>query len=411
DSSNATLVNDKATHVKSTRFSIHFSNYVLVLRTVLIICIFCKQMEPIHLIVVGRLYSGLGLSALPVIRKISSLYPNISLYFADSVQDIQKIPEISQISCALYIPRGYLDVLSYLIDHATSLKWIHSWVVGVDPIASVIKEKLIGSDIVLTNARGAFSTSLAEWVFAASFHFVKEIPRIMENTKRCNWDVFPMEQLHGKTMGFLGFGDIAKATARLAKMFGMKVIACRKCDKDDHKDLVDEIYLFSNDGIAKVLTAGDIIVCSLPATDETKKCLNYEKFYLMKSNAVFLSIGRGSVIVENDLAKVTENYGLYKNVKMLQNCRKILKEKIICGAALDVFEFEPLDETSPLWNLPNILITAHNADREPGYDAMSYQVWVRNVNAFLKGARCEEEFVTPLQNFLYMHSNEFNYVH
>ncbi|KAF8822236.1 erythronate-4-phosphate dehydrogenase domain-containing protein [Cardiosporidium cionae] len=338
-------------------------------------------MEPVDLAIVGRLYSGLGISALPIIPRITSLYTNITLHFASSIEDLKNNPNLSKISCALYIPRGYLDVLEYLIDHAGNLKWIHNWVVGVDPIASVIKNKLVGSDIALTNARGAFSASLAEWVLAVSLHFVKEIPRVMENTKRSNWDVFPMHQIKGKTMGFLGFGDIAKASARVAKVFGMKIIACRKCNKVDHKDLVDDLYLFSDDGIAKVLAEADIVVSSLPATDETRNCLGYEQFSLMKSSAIFISIGRGCVVVEDGLAKV-------------------LKEKIIYGAALDVFQMEPLPQTSPLWSLPNILVTAHNADREPNFVALSFDIWIRNFNAFLKGARHNEEFLTPVDKTL-----------
>ena len=118
---------------------------------------------------------------------------------------------------------------------------MHGFYAGVDAMGQFVRE-LEASDVPLTNGRGAFSASLAEYAITAALHFTKQVPRCMRNREDKVWDKFEMSMLRGKTLGLVGYGDIAKATARLAKAFGMRVVALRrnagKPDEGGDVDLV-----------------------------------------------------------------------------------------------------------------------------------------------------------------------------
>ena len=107
-------------------------------------------------------------------------------------------------------------------------RWVHCYTAGVDALSGFIAGPLKEVGLPLTNGRGAFSSSLAEFAMLAALHFNKKVPRLQANRASRTWDKFEMPVLRGKTMGLLGYGDIAKHTARLAKSFGMSVIALRR---------------------------------------------------------------------------------------------------------------------------------------------------------------------------------------
>ena len=130
----------------------------------------------------------------------------------------------------------------------TRLKWIHSLAAGVDTLVPVLNSLPGGSEIPLTNAKGAFSRSLAEYSLAAMLHFNKQIPRLQKNRTTKTWDKFIMNELHGQTVGFIGFGDIAQCTARLCKAFGMRILAWRNTRGASGEELADEVF-YSSDGV------------------------------------------------------------------------------------------------------------------------------------------------------------------
>ena len=114
---------------------------------------------------------------------------------------------------------------------------MHGFYAGVDAMGQFVRE-LEASDVPLTNGRGAFSASLAEYAITAALHFTKQVPRCLRNRAEGKWDKFVMAELRGKTLGLAGFGDIAKATAKLAKAFGMRVVALRRnAGKSDAADV------------------------------------------------------------------------------------------------------------------------------------------------------------------------------
>lgn len=283
-------------------------------------------------------------------------------------------PELlGKVEGLLWIPPGPPPVLSQLWagGHLPLCKWVHGFYAGVDGVGEFVQE-LESSEVPLTNGRGAFSASLAEYAITAALHFTKQVPRCMGNHEDKVWDKFEMSMLRGKTLGLVGYGDIAKETARLAKAFGMRVVALRrnagKPDEGGHVDLVLGPYEGEIQPAHKraLLEQSDVVVCSLPGTAETRHFLSTEEFGAMKDDAVFISLGRGVVVDEAALAAT-------------------LAAGRLRGAALDVFEVEPLPQSSPLWSSERLLLTAHNADFTDDYFEQGWRVWAANLDALQAG--------------------------
>jgi len=229
---------------------------------------------------------------------------------------------------------------------------VHGFYAGIDPIATFAREELVSAKVPLSNGRGAFSSSLAEWSICAAMHFIKQIPRCMANRRARKWDKFVMGELRGLTLGLLGSGDIATATARLGKAFGMRTVALRRNARKPDTSGCFDLILGPYDG--PVLPAHKkalfeqchVVVCTLPGTPETFHFVGAREFDAMLPGAVFVSLGRGVAVDELALDAA-------------------LRAGKLGGAALDVFEVEPLPAQSPLWDPihgERLLISAHNAD-------------------------------------------------
>ncbi|EOD06225.1 hypothetical protein EMIHUDRAFT_44961, partial [Emiliania huxleyi CCMP1516] len=198
--------------------------------------------------------------------------------------------------------------------------------------------------IPLSNGRGAFSSSLAEYALMAALHFNKQVARCQQNRRERRWDKFEMSVLRGQTLGLLGFGDIAQHVARLGKAFGMRVVCLRPPGRfpehfRDASGTRPPLPFLTR----PMLEQSDVVVCTLPGTEETRHFLSSAEFDAMKGGATFVSVGRGIAVDESALVAALPRLG---------------------GAALDVFETEPLPADSPLWEQPDskLLLTAHNAD-------------------------------------------------
>ncbi|MDP9170088.1 MAG: D-2-hydroxyacid dehydrogenase, partial [Acidobacteriota bacterium] len=201
---------------------------------------------------------------------------------------------------------------------------------------------LIEHPITLTNGRGTFSQSLGEFVIAGALYFAKDMPRMLKAKAERRWDVFNVHELSTQTMGIVGHGDIGRAAARRAKAFGTRVLALRRdtAPRPGDED-VDRVYATKD--LHEMLPECDYVVAAAPLTPTTKHMLSTAEFNLMKPGAIVINVGRGPVIDEAGLCEA-------------------LRAKRIGGAALDVFEEEPLTPASPLWAMDNVLISAHTAD-------------------------------------------------
>jgi len=272
-------------------------------------------------------------------------------------------------------PMQSTQTLKHAWESAPNAKWLHSFYTGIDMLSGFCSESLHPGQ-TLTNAKGAYSASLAEWTITSCLYFNKQITRCQRNRVEKRWDKFEMKTLYNKTIGFVGFGDIAQASAKLAKSFGMRVLALKRNPEPHY--LADHMY--SVEQRHEMLAESDFVMCSLPGTAETASFMGEEEFNAMSESSVFISMGRGIAVDEDALVKA-------------------LRSDSIAGAALDVFRVEPLPSTSPLWDCDNVLLTAHNADYAEDYFNLAWKVWRDNFEAYTSGQPLLSTVKDPSQGY------------
>lgn len=248
--------------------------------------------------------------------------------------------------------------------HAAKVKWCHSLSAGVE---KVLIPELVKSAVPLTNAKGVFKRSLAEFaVFGILFHY-KRARRLIENQRAHRWDDFHVDWMPGKIMGVVGYGEIGRECALLAHSLGMKIHALRrKPDQSASDPIVDRV--FPPAALHEMLAGIDVLVAAAPLTNDTRHMLSEAEFSAMKASALVINVGRGPVIHEAALIAA-------------------LQQKKIAGAVLDVFEKEPLPPESPLWDMENVLVSPHCTDRtaDPDWLDLAMKVFLENFDRYVKG--------------------------
>jgi phosphoglycerate dehydrogenase-like enzyme len=278
----------------------------------------------------------LGDPADPPLKKLAEAGPGVTLKIGKKADELGLALERA---CVLYSWSGSRAEVKHVLERAPRLQWIHSRSAGLD---SFLFPELIASDIPLTNGSGVFSQSLGEFVITDALYFAKDIARMVRAKAERRWDVFELFELSAQTMGIVGHGDIGRAAARRAKALGMRVLALRR-DTAARPGDEDVDRVFAAKDLHEMLPQCDYVVAAAPLTPDTKHMIGAAEFNRMKKSAVVMNVGRGPVIDEAALAEA-------------------LRTGRIHGAALDVFEVEPLPPDSPLWAMDNVLISAHTAD-------------------------------------------------
>lgn len=257
---------------------------------------------------------------------------------------------------------GVGDTLKEIWNSVPRVKWVHSLSAGVE---NTLFPELIASPVPLTNARGVFKRSLGEFAIASVLYFAKDLRRMVRNQEGGRWEPFDVEEIHGRTMGIVGYGEIGRAAAERGRALGMKIIALRRRPELSSNDpLVDKFY--SIEQRAEMMAISDYVIAAAPLTEETRGLIGEKELGAMKSTAVIVNLGRGPVISEPAL------------IQVLQNNR-------IRGAALDVFDKEPLSEGHPFWKMENVLISPHCADHTSDWLEQAMELFVSNFERFLKG--------------------------
>ena len=243
-----------------------------------------------------------------------------------------------------------------------SLEWVHSLSAGLE---NSLFPELVASPLPMTNSRGVFARSLAEWVIAGCLYFDKSFARLAVQKAAREFTPFDVEELHGKTMGIVGHGRIGQLTAERARAFGMKIIALRRRPELSHGDpLIDAAY--TPDRLLELMAESDFVVCAAPHTPDTTGLIGAAAIAAMKPSAVFINVGRGAVVDEQALIVA-------------------LQQKKIRGAALDVFTTEPLPKESPFWDLDNVLISPHSADHTATWLNDAMELFIENFDRFAAG--------------------------
>jgi phosphoglycerate dehydrogenase-like enzyme len=254
------------------------------------------------------------------------------------------------------------ELLRQVFAMAPRVRWIHSRSAGLD---TVLFPALQASPVPLTNARGLFSASLGEFVIGAALFFAKDFRRMIRSQAAGIWDQFDIELLEGKSIAIVGYGDIGRAIAGRARAMGMKVLALRRRPAESAGDsLVDEV--FPPERKLEMLARADYIAAAAPLTAETRGMIGEAEIAVMKPNAVVMNVGRGPVIDEAALVRA-------------------LTARRIKGAALDVFDREPLPAGHPFYSLDNLLLSPHCADHTPDWLQQAMQFFLQNFERFRKG--------------------------
>lgn len=255
------------------------------------------------------------------------------------------------------------DVLQSFLDKNKKIRWVHSMFAGVDKFLG-IKDIFDKDTIALTNSRGAFADSLSEFAIFSMLYFYYNSPLYFQLFKEKKWAKPLNKMIKGKTLTIVGYGSNGAVLAKKAKLgFDMNVIGVKKnITKVEGKEFVDEVYEIER--LKEVLPKTDFLVNFLPHTPDTINFFNYEIFSQLPSTSVFINLGRGSAVVEEDLIK-------------------ILKEKKILGASLDVTQQEPLSSDSPLFGLDNIYLSFHSCDNTEEYFMQAVEVFKKNLENYL----------------------------
>lgn len=242
------------------------------------------------------------------------------------------------------------------------VRWVHSRSAGLD---GVLFPELVESPVPLTNASGVFSRPLGEFALGAILYFAKDFRRMIRNQEAGVWGQFDMPEIAGQTVGIAGYGDIGRAVAARVHPVGMRVLALKRHVPTENTDpLVDRIY--GPEGRLEMIGRSDYIVAAAPLTAETRGMIGEPEFAAMKPEAVVINVGRGPVIDETAMVRA-------------------LAAGRIKGAALDVFESEPLTAGHPLYTLPNVLLSPHCADHTPDWLERAMRFFLDNFERFRQG--------------------------
>jgi phosphoglycerate dehydrogenase-like enzyme len=256
---------------------------------------------------------------------------------------------------------GTPELLHGALASCPDVRWIHSRAAGVD---NLLFPELVNSEVLLTNGRGVFSASLGEFVLGAILYFAKDFRRMIRKQLAERWEPFDVEEIDGQTVGIVGYGDIGRAVASRVKALGMRVLATKRNPPALPDSLVDHFY--RPEERREMIAACDYIVATAPLTAETRHMIGEAEFAVMKASAVVINVGRGPVLDEAALVRA-------------------LVAKRIKGAALDVFEHEPLPAGHTLYKLENVLLSPHCADHTVDWQDQAMRFFLEQYQSFQNG--------------------------
>ena len=310
-------------------------------------------MEPETILVVGR----------PGERQLAKLKTSttqMDLVVGDRAEDFERAAPDATVMLG-WSTSG--ELLREVLLMAPRVRWVHNLWAGVDHLPSA---ELLESRAVLTNGRGVFSQSLAEWVLGAIIYFAKDFRRLIRSQMEGRWDPYGVVEVAGQTVGIVGYGDIGRAVASLARALGMRVLGLTR-----HGLPAEEAYgpaeqIFAPEGLISMIEQSDYVVIAAPLTRETEGMIGDTELAAMRSQAVLINVGRGPIVRADALIRA-------------------LTGKKIKGAALDVFDREPLPIDHPFYAMENVLLSPHCADRTADWLDNALQLFLDNLERYREG--------------------------
>lgn len=269
------------------------------------------------------------------IRRLNETHEGVSFVRVDTLDEARR--ELADadafVSSGRYYSRELADILR---NSAPNLRWIQTIAVGLDPF----KFHGIPDGVIMTNAAGLKGKTVGEHAFAILLGMLHQLPEMERRRQNRSWDDGSLRRtvvsVEGVKMLVLGYGSIGREIARKAKAFDMQVVAINRSGRGDGP--ADEVRPVSD--LSSILPDCDVVMLCLPLSGETRHLIGATQLRSMKPSSVLVNVGRGLVVDQNALFEA-------------------LDAKAIAGAALDVYEAEPLPEESPLWDLPNVVLSPH----------------------------------------------------
>ena len=248
-----------------------------------------------------------------------------------------------------------------IISAARRVRWIQTTSAGMDMLMDIPGVR--DGRFRLSNASGLHALQVAEHAWALTSALFRGLHVYIRNQVAREWKGAPILDLYGATVGIVGFGGIGRRYARLAAGFEVKILAVdvQQSDRPDHVEA-----LWGIDRLDDLLTTSDAVFIACPFTPQTDKLIDARAFRLMKNSAFLINTARGPIVDEAALVDALESGE-------------------IAGAGLDVFETEPLPETSPLWQMENVIITTHAAGSSNYRPQRTVDFFCENLNRFLGG--------------------------
>jgi phosphoglycerate dehydrogenase-like enzyme len=276
---------------------------------------------------------------------------------------VTALSQVAAEASVLFNWTGTLPVFREVFALCRNLRWVHSRNVGVE---KTLFPELIESSVPLTNGVGVFSPALGEFVLAAILYFAKDFRRMIRNQIAGRWEEFDVTPVAGQTVGIIGYGDIGQEIAKRVRPMGMKVLAVRRhlSTARPADQLVDKIY--GPEQRLEMIPQCDYVGVAAPLTPATRGMVGEPEIAAMKPSAVLINVGRGPIIDEAPLVAA-------------------LRGNRIKGAALDVFDEEPLPSGHPFYKLENVLLSPHTADHTPDWLDNSVELFLQQFARHEKG--------------------------
>ena len=239
------------------------------------------------------------------------------------------------------------------------LRWMHTMGAGIDHVLPVLPADFTP---IISNARGVASVLIAEYIMCTALMLKWQMPRLVMAQVAHRWERWSTGTLAGQTLGIVGVGSIGREIARRGRALGMTVLGVRR--RPGGVSEVDRMYPLAE--LRQMLAAADVVAVTVPITADTANLIDRDAIGAMRPHSTIIVVGRGGVIDEAALVEA-------------------LRAGRIAGAALDVFAQEPLDESSPLWEVPNLFITPHLCGEVTGRNELNVEFFKNNLRRFLAG--------------------------
>lgn len=317
----------------------------------------------------------------PLLERIRTVSPDVKLHVhtARSDENLPKdlLPDVEVLYTLEALP---------LPEQAPNLRWVQFHFAGID---QVLDHPLLRSDVVVTTLSGAAAPQMGEYALMALLALGHRMPRMIKDKLEKRWaedrfDRFRPRELRGSTVGIVGYGSIGREVARLCRAFGATVLASKR-DVMQPEDAgytpdgmgdpgsADVERLYPAQAIGSMVSICDFVVVTVPLTPETRGLVGRNVFKQMKAGAFLVDLSRGGVVDHGALLEA-------------------LQDKRLAGAMLDVYPVEPLPENSPLWDMPNVLLSPHIAGASGAYFERATVLFRENLRRYLDGQELLNRF-------------------